>query len=428
MRPLMFLGLVVGTLVIIVGATVVDARWGAAEDATTSEIAGETGQESTDATADRTPQSRANTATASGDGAGTTVTPQSSAGEYSENQAPEPAHFAFPGRYADRSTSPVAPPLSDGALATSTPVPTTTDTPSPTPTATRHEQLDILRLYAVELINADRAKHGVPPVRLGTNNAAQVHAKDSLAHSYYGHWTLQGLKPYMLYRQEGGIGVVAENAAWSGYRDSARCRQYPALCARVDPRESIWKHQWAMMYDDAHADWGHRDAILSPNFDTVNIGLAWNAFQLAFYQHFEFTGLEYVIEPRFDGDTVRLTARPFDSLGVGAVSIFFDPPPEPMTPDEIAFLDSYCVGGGATDNCADVDPLAALLPPPRPGHKYLTLTASHVVADEWSESSDGTVVIQATLGPHVQKPGVYTVVIWSADRQTILSQYAIFVD
>ena len=42
-----------------------------------------------------------------------------------------------------------------------------------------------------------------------------------------------------------------------------------------------------MMYDDAHADWGHRDNILGETHRAVNIGIAFNGKRTTFVQHFE---------------------------------------------------------------------------------------------------------------------------------------------
>ena len=69
--------------------------------------------------------------------------------------------------------------------------------------------LEELRLFAVELINRDRQSHGAPPVRLGSNQAAQAHAEDSVRSGYLtGHWTSDGLKPYML--------ALRGNVGWGG--------------------------------------------------------------------------------------------------------------------------------------------------------------------------------------------------------------------
>lgn len=45
-------------------------------------------------------------------------------------------------------------------------------------------ELDELRVFALGLINRDRADHGLPPVAMGSNPAAQLHAEDMLTNEY----------------------------------------------------------------------------------------------------------------------------------------------------------------------------------------------------------------------------------------------------
>jgi uncharacterized protein YkwD len=79
---------------------------------------------------------------------------------------------------------------------------------------------DDLKLIALEYINTDRALHGLPPVTMGSNPAAQQHADDMVAGRYLGHWWLDGRKPYMVYTETGGNSYVSENAARTGFTDA----------------------------------------------------------------------------------------------------------------------------------------------------------------------------------------------------------------
>ena len=286
--------------------------------------------------------------------------------------------------------------------------------------------LERLRLFALDLINADREAHGVPPVRLGSIDSAQIHAEDALAAEYLvGHWTAGGLKPYMLYLQAGGTGVVSENAAGGGFPRS-ECRAALVVCGPVDAEADIASHQWSMMYDDAHADWGHRDTIINPNYDTVNIGIGLDDHRLTFYQHFEYNGVAYVEEPVLAGHTLRTRVRSLDGHSIDSISVYYDPPPTPKSPSEIKLLHSYCTGGGFTDNCDDVAPVANVLKPPPIGAYYTDLESTHVVARTWNGLSDGSIEIEADLGSLVGPAGVYTIVVWSASDSRALSQYSIF--
>ena len=283
--------------------------------------------------------------------------------------------------------------------------------PTPTPIP-----LEEWRRYALNLINQDRADFGVAPVTLGSNRAAQLHAQDMVAHGYGGHWWTDGLKPYMVYSLTGGTSYVAENVAWSGWTEqewnAKRCGSLLVNCDVPQPRETIGDLQWSMMYDDAHADWGHRDNIIDPDHRAVNIGIAFNGKMIAFVQHFEGGDVEAERPPLLTtGGTLSLSlTKKHPGVHVApSVAIYYDPAPTPKTPEQISSMDSYCVGGGFSPRC--VDPVARVLKPLSPGWHYTDLDYTDVVADLWVETADSFSFI-ANLAAHVTRPGVYTVVVW----------------
>jgi uncharacterized protein YkwD len=286
--------------------------------------------------------------------------------------------------------------------------------------------LEDLRAFALELINEDRRSHGAPPVRLGTNPAAQIHAEDSLRSGYLaGHWTSGGVKPYMLYTQTGGAGVMAENAS-GRTTGSENCDQPTVVCGEIDVLDSIETLQWSMVYDDAHANWGHRDVIIDPAYDTVNIGIAFSDDHVAFYQHFEYTRLAHVVPPSLEDGILELWFLPLTGLEIGHIFIYYDPPPTPKRPEEITRLTAYCVGGGFTDSCGNVEPAAQVYKPPPAGSYYADLEPEDVVARAWNVYEDGRVGIEADLRHLVAAPGVYTIVIVSDNgKPEQLSMYSV---
>ena len=129
-----------------------------------------------------------------------------------------------------------------------------------------------------------------------------------LAHDYFGHWWADGRKPYMVYSQTGGTSYAGENAATSGWTDrewnAQSCGSRLVRCIAPDLAESITDHQQSMMYDDAHADWGHRDNILGESHRAVNIGVASNGRRATFVQHFEGGAVEAVGPPVLNANGV----------------------------------------------------------------------------------------------------------------------------
>ena len=323
----------------------------------------------------------------------------------------------------------VAPMTTPTRRPTATPRPTSTPRPTPTPTpraGISDEDLDSLRYLALRLINRDRADHGLPPVVLGTNPAAQLHAEDMLAHDYFGHWWADGRKPYMVYSQTGGTSYAGENAATSGWTDrewnAQSCGSRLVRCIGPDLAESITDHQQSMMYDDAHADWGHRDNILGESHRAVNIGVASNGRRVTFVQHFEGGAVEADGPPVLNANGVLSLSLAKRETGVvigRVVGIYYDSSPTPKTPAQIDTLRSYCIGGGFTTSCGD--PVGRILIPPGPGRYYSNLDSNEVVADSWNETADAF-SFSANVGRLMQRPGVYTVVIWRDSSRGSLSE------
>ena len=167
-----------------------------------------------------------------------------------------------------------------------------------------------------------------------------------------------------------------------------------------------------MMYDDAHANWGHRDNILRESHRAVSIGIASNGRRVTFVQHFEGGAALANAPPHLSTDnflTFSMTkAEPGIRVG-GVVSVYFDPPVRPLTPLQIDTLRSYCVGGGATTDCGD--PVVRILDPPGDGYYYSDLDPNEVVAYEWAETEEGF-SFGADVGELMSTPGVYTVIVW----------------
>ena len=117
------------------------------------------------------------------------------------------------------------PPLTSGPATTAVPTPIPKPTPTPTstpmPRLTPTSVLPSLRQYALELINNDRAAHGLTPVVLGSNIAAQHHAQDMLEYDYLAtggpmaasriwctHWQEEGAT-YRRTRRQAGLRNVS---------------------------------------------------------------------------------------------------------------------------------------------------------------------------------------------------------------------------
>ena len=212
-----------------------------------------------------------------------------------------------------------------------------------------------LRQYMLGLINEERAVVGLEPVVFGTNEAAQSHAESMLEYCFLSHWGLDGLKPYMRYILANGTQFNAENV--SGYNYCINSDRY----LTVQPRDEL-----ADVMDGLMGSPGHRDNILDPHHSRVNIGVAYNEYQLWVVQHFEYDYLVFNQPPTINGTILSFSGYMVNGSGISSdddlgVAINYDPPPHNLTRGQVERTNCYDSGL----------PVATVLPPLAPGYHYI---------------------------------------------------------
>ena len=204
------------------------------------------------------------------------------------------------------------------------------------------------------LINAEREEAGVDPVILGDNVAAQLHAAASLENCVSSHWGIDGLKPYMRYSLAGGYQSNGENGRGLDY----------CVGSGYQPLDSITQE-----IRDAIEGWmnspGHRRNILGKWHKNVNIGLAWDRYNIFAVQHFEGDYVEYKELPVIENGVITMSGTSkngvtFEEKNDLGVQIYYDPAPHALTRGQVSR--TYCYDAGR--------PIAGLRPPLTGGWYY----------------------------------------------------------
>ena len=364
--------------------------------------------------------------------------------------------------------------------------PTSTRPPEPTttvrPTATAHPTVTVPptatpvvlaatspsrrhaeeKRYMLELINEERSKAGLNSLALGNNAAAQSHADASLEGCFSSHWGLDGLKPYMRYSLAGGYQSNGENGSGLDYcvRASDGYRASGGIQARIRETMQGWM-----------ASPGHRRNVLDPQHRRVNIGIAWDTYNTAMYQHFEGGYVEYDRLPAIADGILSLSGKArngvsFDRLQDLGVHIFYDPPPHDLTRGQVAR--TYCYDNGrrvaglrqpltggyfwtteefaTTHNpCPSPYDVSTTASPPRsPAEAHRAwqeaysasanrqpqpITVPWVTASQWT-AGETSFSVTADINRIIERhgDGVYSVMLWGklGGEQLVISQYSIF--
>lgn len=182
-----------------------------------------------------------------------------------------------------------------------------------------------LRSHILSLINRDRALYNLPPVALDleASSIGDDYCRRQIDEKTNGHFTTDGLSPYMRYSFAGGNDGVSENAAaWSANYTFTERALY----------EMARRSEDAMMAEVAPDD-GHKRTILDPHATHVGIGLAWKGGEFRLVHEFIRRYVDWTRPlPRraTTGDVLTVAGRPRAGAAIEAISIHHERVPETM--------------------------------------------------------------------------------------------------
>ncbi|MDE2718866.1 MAG: CAP domain-containing protein, partial [Chloroflexota bacterium] len=220
---------------------------------------------------------------------------------------------------------------------------------------TPHQRFLSNKQFMLGLINEERKKAGVPEVSLGDNNAAQIHAENSIGDCVSGHWGTDGLGPPMRYSLAGGYQSNRENVAGLDYclTEEERPTYSPIQSIQSELRDHM---------DGYIGSPGHKENILDPWHRKVNLGLVWDTHQMWTVQHFEGDYADCSVPPTIEETTLQVSCTVSEVFPSNAFAqqIFYDPPPQALTRGQLARSYGYRSG----------NKVALLRGPARPGYRW----------------------------------------------------------
>ena len=314
---------------------------------------------------------------------------------------------------------------------------------------------------ALDRANAHRETLSIPAMTLGTNVAAQLHAESGLANCFAGHWDTDGLSTSMKYSLLGGY-----QSHEAGLNGASYCRRETDGFQPVNDLAA----EIQGVVDDWIAAFPQQNPVMNPDHHRMNIGVAYDEYNLQVYVIFESDYVEYEEPPKIENGVLYLSGTTkrhvqFGALDALGVDLYYDPPPHQLTAGQLAR--GACFFAGRT--------IAFLLPPTNVGyyqsddpltHTYDTCkppremraevpvpksvdqasrfysaarelwrpfadTVPQIRATEWTASGK-QFAVRADIGDLLEEhgAGVYTVVVWNylPDSDLLVSQYSIFHD
>ncbi len=195
-----------------------------------------------------------------------------------------------------------------------------------------------LKLEVLDLINENRARHGMSALKLDilASRVASKTASEASKGDYYGHWNLRGEKPYHRYAFAGGMDHVMENASMI-QGGGPMTKDYRQVLSFI-------KRTHMMMYNETPPNDGHRRNILLPSHTHVGLGFSMIENRFRYYELFIDRYLDFDAVPAAvkagEKATVSGTVT-VPGYGVFFATVYYEPFPEPMTPSQIRGMGGY---------------------------------------------------------------------------------------
>ncbi|MEM4965037.1 MAG: hypothetical protein QXT13_12900, partial [Pyrobaculum sp.] len=153
---------------------------------------------------------------------------------------------------------------------------------------------------AFEELNKHRSSMGIPPVEFINLKTPLYRAVYMYNYTLFSHYSREGIHPNYYYTLlDGGVYAVDENLGMT------QCSPASSRCIR-DPVAEARSHIYAMIYEDADSDWGHRDSLLDPCNNKVSIAAAWDGsvFYIAVYMVSDWA--DWVVPPTYNAGRFEL--------------------------------------------------------------------------------------------------------------------------
>jgi len=255
----------------------------------------------------------------------------------------------------------------------------------------------------LEQLNAERRAVGLPEVQLVSPIASSYRVGDMSANGYFNHYDLNGYIPTFYYTSLGGQYAMEENIGYlySAYLDLDDVPGYSADLVSD------------MVHDDAASNWGHRDSLLDPTNNYVDISATWTDSRLFISLHMIKSWVNWTQPPTMEGGTFSCSGNlTMSGSTLNAVYIYQSIPSEH---DDFTYDSGLAIlKGEGSYSMGDL--VAGVIPFPAYYEGIDTLRPT-----EWS--IEGTAFSVTFNFNATDGPGIYTVMILATNTLGVTHPY-----
>ncbi len=255
----------------------------------------------------------------------------------------------------------------------------------------------------LEQLNEERLAVGLTEVQLVSPIASNYRVNDMSSNGYFSHYDLSGYLPNYFYTLLGGQYAIEENI---GY----------LFTTHLDPDDvpsDASSLVYDMVHDDAGSNWGHRDSLLNPTNNFVDISANWTGSRLFISLHMVKSWVNWAQPPNFVNGTFSCSgAITINGSEITDVLIFKSTPSEH---DDLTYNPTLEILKGEGSYSLGYL-VAGVIPAPMYYESISTVRPTH-----WAVSGYNFSI--AFNFNTIDEPGVYTVVLYAENTLGIAHPY-----
>lgn len=259
-------------------------------------------------------------------------------------------------------------------------------------------------LQVLNDINTARMAAGVPNATLVEPIASTYRTQDMLANQYFGHYDLSGIYPGYYYTKLGGLYTMEENIGYNYY-------SLPVTAA--DVASAVNGSLYAMIYNDGFHLYEHRDSLLDPTNNYVDISVANDSNRVYIVIHMIKDWVSWESPPSFTNGTFSCAGiLDLNNSTITDVLIYYSN--SSMYTSYTYDSSLHVLTGASTYTIGD--PIVGVLPPPQLYEFVDTMrpTTWSVNGQQFSISFKLT---------NITNPGIYTFSLWAENTLTVRDPY-----
>jgi uncharacterized protein YkwD len=259
-------------------------------------------------------------------------------------------------------------------------------------------------LGALNEINTAREALGIANVSLVEPIASTFRGEDMLNNLYFGHYDLNGYQPEYYYTKLGGLYTMEENIAYD-YLPSGTEGNLTGI---------VVNFVHSMIYDDVFSLFDHRDSILDPTNNYVDIAIVNDSNRVFIVVHMIKDWIDWQSPPTFVNGTFSCAGMlKLSGSSLENIDIYYS---DPSAHDSYQFNPQLNISTGETSYNIG-DPVAGVQPDPQ--QTYINIVT--IRPQTWISNGqyfDVSFPFSATNGT-----GIYTITIWVNNTLPTKSPY-----